>query len=269
MSFSKLTVASDSAFHPEGVVRDLSTTLSRHVIPLFFEDQHRRPQPYGTGFLVSSAIGSFLVSAAHVFDYPRPLFFYVGPKTQRWLSGECRLTKIPGGKSRDTDRLDIGVLKLRSPGLPPYPQVDKYALPTSDLKASALPRESKIYLVFGFPGSKSQPHLVRRDVASEPYAFFNTSAPIQKYTEIGVAPDSHIAIPFERTKALGPNGEVRTFPMPAGMSGSPVWLLYDENGPNDPTQTLVVGIFIEYKKPHHVMIATDIGIALRMINGAV
>jgi hypothetical protein len=56
--------------------------------------------------------------------------------------------------------------------------------------------------------------------------------------------------------------------MPAGMSGSPVWLLYDEKGPNDPTRTLVVGIFIEYKKPHHVMIATDIGIALRMINGA-
>jgi hypothetical protein len=269
MSFSKPIETSDGTFHPGDVVRTLSAILSRHIVPLFSEDQNRRPQPRGTGFLVSSGSGSFLVSAAHVFDCPQPLFFYVEPKTQRWLSGELRLTKRPDGKSRESDRLDVGVLKLRSPGFPPYPQLDKYALPISDLMAGALPRERKVYLVFGFPGSKSQPHLIRRDVTSEPHAFFNTTAPMQKYTEIGVVPNSHIVIAFERTKALGPNGEVRTFPKPAGMSGSPVWLLYDEIGPNNPARTSVVGIFIEYKKSHHVMIATDIGIVLRMIDEAV
>jgi hypothetical protein len=269
MSISEPTETADSAFGLEGTVRKLSALLSRHIVPLFSEDGYRRPQPRGTGFLVSSASGSFLVSAAHVFDCSRSLFFYVGPKTQRWLSGEARLTKKPDGKSRESDRLDVGVLKLRSPGLPPYPQVDKYALPISDFMAGALPREGKVYLVLGFPGSKSQPHLVRRDVTSEPHAFFNTSPPMQKYTKIGVAPDSHIVIAFERTKALGPNGEVRTFPKPAGMSGSPVWLLYDEVGPNDPTRALVVGIFIEYKKSHHVMIAADISISLNMIYEAV
>ena len=91
---------------------------------------------------------------------------------------------------------------------------------------------------------------------------------MQKYPEFGVVADSHIVIAFERIRVLRPNGEVRTFPdPPRGMSGSPVWLLYDETGPNDPTRTLVVGIFIE--KFHHVMIATDIGIALGMINEAV
>ena len=202
-----------------------------------------------------------------MFDCHKPLFFHIDSKTKRWLSGELRLTKKPDGKSRESDRLDVGVLKLRSPGLPPYPQVDKYALPISDLKASALPRERKVYLVLGFPGSKSQPHLVRRDVTSESHGFWNTSAQTQRYAETGVSPDSHIVITFDRrTRALGLNGEVRTFPKPVGMSGSPVWLLYDEIGPNDPIRTPIVGILIEYRKSHHVMIATDIGVALKMID---
>jgi hypothetical protein len=259
----------DNSLRLEQVVEKLTTILSRHVIPIFSDDSNGKPQHRGTGLLVSSGGSSFLISAAHVFDCDRPLFFHVDSETKRWLSGELRLTKKPDGKSRGSDRLDVGVLKLRSPSLPPYPDVDKYALPISDLKASALPRGSKVYLVLGFPASRSQPHLVRRDVTSVPHGFWNTSSQTQRYTEIGISPDSHIVIDFERTKGRGPNGEVRTFPKPAGMSGSPVWLLHDEIGPNDPTRTLVVGILIEYKKSHHVLIATDIGIALRMINEAV
>jgi hypothetical protein len=250
-------------------VAELSTILSRHIVPLFSEDRSGKPEPQGCGFLVSSRDSSFPISAAHVLDDFTRLFFYAEPKKQRWLSGELRLTKRPDGNSRKSDRLDVGVLKLQSPGLPPYPLVDKYVMPINDLMASALPRGDKVYLVLGFPASKSEPHLVRRDVTSEPYAFFNTSAEMQQYTAIGVAPESHIVIPFERTKALGPKGEFRAFPMPKGMSGSPVWLLYDEIGPNDPTRTFIVGIFIEYHKSCHVMLATDVGIALRMINGAV
>jgi hypothetical protein len=141
MSLSKATAAAGSTFRLEGVVRKLSTILSRHIVPLFSEDHSGRPEPRGSGFLVSSRGSSFLVSAAHVFDCHPRLFFYVEPKTQRWLSGELRLTKKPDGKSRESDRLDVGVLKLQSPGLPPYPQVDKYALPISDLMASARPRK--------------------------------------------------------------------------------------------------------------------------------
>lgn len=268
MTFAKASTAANSTGALQDVIGKLSAILSRYIVPIFSDDSGRRPELIGTGFLVSSASGSFLLSAAHVLDYPRPLFFYAAPKIKRWLSGDCRLTKSPDGKRRESDRLDVGVLKLRSPGLPPYPEVGKHALPVSDLMAGALPREGKVYLVLGFPASKSRPHLVRRDVTSEPHAIFNTSVRMEKYYEVGVASDSHIIIAFEETQALRPNGEVRTFPKLAGMSGSPVWLLYDETGPNDPTRTLVVGIFIEYKKTDHALIATDVGIALRMINEA-
>lgn len=76
------TAAADS-FWLEGAVQSLATILSRHVVPLFSEDRRGGPEPRGSGFLVSSGDSSFLVSAAHVFDFHPRLFFYVDPKTQR------------------------------------------------------------------------------------------------------------------------------------------------------------------------------------------
>lgn len=74
---------------------------------------------------------------------------------------------------------------------------------------------------------------------------------------------------FDVKHTVTPKKEVRAFPNPSGMSGSPIWLLYDENGLNDPRQTPVVGIAIEHHKTERAIVATDIDIALRLINEAV
>jgi hypothetical protein len=50
------------------------------------------------------------------------------------------------------------------------------------------------------------------------------------------------------------------------MSGSPVWLMYDQVSTNDPIHTPVVGILIEYHGSHKLLVATDIKVALDMIN---
>jgi hypothetical protein len=74
-------------------------------------------------------------------------------------------------------------------------------------------------------------------------------------------------MPFNRKKVVGRGSTVRAFPNPEGMSGSPVWLLYDEVGTNDPAQTPVVGILIEYHRRHRLLLATDVGKAVDMIAG--
>lgn len=199
----------------------------------------------------------------------RELFFYIEPKTIRKLSGNLRLTKAPPGKDRKSDRFDVGVLKLQGPALPPYPCVQKYPLPISVFMANALPREGKQYLLVGFPESKSRANPVARDLASEPCSFRNVSAPISKYSEINVTPQHHIVLSFDVKHTVTPNKEVRAFPNPAGISGSPIWLLYDENGLNDPNQTPVVGIAIEHHKVERAIVATDVDIALGLIDEAV
>lgn len=254
------------------VIARLSNLLTKHIVPLFANRRGGRPQLVGSSFLVSSGKSSYLVSAAHVFDELKAghdLFFYIEPKTIRKLSGNLRLTMTPPGKDRKSDRLDVGVLKLEGPALPPYPSVQKCPLPIGAFMANALPREGKQYLLVGFPESKSRANPAARDLASEPCSFRNISAPISTYSELNVSPQHHIVLSFDVKHTVMPSSEVRAFPSPLGMSGSPIWLLYDENGANNPNRTPVVGIAIEHQKEKRAIVATDIEIALRLIDEAV
>jgi hypothetical protein len=251
-------------------VASLANALARHILPLFTEISGGKPKLVGSGFLVTSCSSTYLISAAHVFDELKlghELFFYIEPHTKRKLSGKIHLTKLPEGKGRKHDRFDVGVLKLEEPGLPPYPKVGKHSLTIDALMPRALPRDGKSYLIVGFPESKSRANPNAREVVSEIYSFRNISAPISNYAALGVSPESHVVISFDRKRTIGPDKKIRAFPEPSGISGSPVWLLYDENGPNDPNQTPVIGIAIEYHKNHRAIIATDIDVALWLING--
>lgn len=256
------------------IVTRLATILSRHVVPLFIEGQGKT-HLCGSGFLVSAGASSFLISAAHVFDELRDHngFFYIEPKTKRSLSGQLRLTKAPDGKNRNQDTLDVGVLKLKSPGFPPYPAVNKCPLSIGSLLPNALPREHKTYLLVGFPESQSRVNPVQKEIESKVYAFRNISHPTKKYAGFGIKPENHIAIVFDIKRSVGSDNYRRQFPDPRGMSGSPVWLLYDEQElhdqkSDDSQKMFVVGIAIEHRKEHRAIVATDIGVALEMINDA-
>jgi hypothetical protein len=270
---NEIYVVNSDAFEEEShAVAQLSNLLLQYIVPLFIERRGSKPQLVGSSFLVSSRTSSYLVSAAHVFDELKAgheLFFYIEPNTRRKLSGNLRLTKMPPGKDRKCDRLDVGVLKLEGPALPPYPLVQKYPLPISAFLPKALPREDKQFLLVGFPESKSRAMPAARHLTSEPYSFRNISAPTSKYGELGVTPQSHIVLSFDVKRTVLPNGDVRTFPKPSGMSGSPIWLLSDHDRPTDPLQTPVVGIAIEHHERKRAIVATDIDIALRLINEAV
>jgi hypothetical protein len=244
--------------------RELSNVLSRHIMPLFAEVSGK-PKLVGTGFLVSSGENHYLISAAHVLR-EESLFFYSEPKTTRKLGESRRVTKIPNGKGREDDRIDVGVLRLEGPGLPPYPRVEKCPLPITALKSNALPREDKQYLITGFPETKSRLKPGASGVESQVYSYLGVSAPCATYAKIGVDPQDHIVLSFDKKQTVI-NGKVCESPEPSGMSGSPVWLYYDEDGPNNPMQTPVVGIAIEHLKNHHAILVTDIGVALKLING--
>ncbi len=251
------------------VVSKMSTLLAHHVVPLFLDGPTGRPQRCGSGFFVSAGTTSYLVSAAHVFDPVKDghePYFYIGPRTKRKLSGSARITRVPSGQDRRNDHLDIGVLRLEGPGLPPYREVEKYPVPIGALRAGALPREGKQYLLVGFPGTKTRVDSAKREVTTKLYSYRNFSHPVSKYPSMGLNPQSHVAVIFDMKRSLGTDGNTRTFPDPAEMSGSPIWLLYDENGSDDRTQTPVVAVAIEHRKDQHAIIATDIGLALAYID---
>lgn len=84
--------------------------LTRFVVPLYLEVRGR-PSHFGTGFFVRAGSSNLLVSAAHVLEHAKSLFYYVEPKVTAKLSGERLLSRWNGDRERDP--VEVGVLKLR------------------------------------------------------------------------------------------------------------------------------------------------------------
>lgn len=264
-------MAGDDLFDRESqLIGRLAGVLGRCVLPLFTESDGR-PALVGTGFLVSADGKPYLLSAAHIFDELRDggrLFFYVEPNRTRTLSGVLRTTPIASGLSRQEDRYDVGVLLMQGPGLPPYPSVEKCCMPIGALVPRALPRARKTYIVTGFPASKTRANPSTRELLSNFYVFRNGSAPAERYAEVGVTERDHLLMSFDRKRAVHPSRDVRAFPDPRGMSGAPVWLLYDEEREKDPSLTPIVGIAIEHLRTRRAILVTDIAVALDLIHHA-
>jgi hypothetical protein len=240
--------------------------LLQSTIPLFGNKSGKRPKLFGTGFFVSTKNSIYLISAAHVLDNFKELYFYISPSKKRKLTGKLILTKPATGTSRNEDKLDIAILRLEGVGLPPYPELNKYPIPISTLLPHAIPRENKQYIIVGFPATRSHANPSSNVLEAKAFSYSNVSSSLDVYSRMGVSPRTHIAISFDRNNVYGQDGSKLVFPDPHGMSGSPVWLLFDEKGINEKHFTPVVGVVVEYHRNEKVIIATDIAHALGAIN---
>ena len=245
--------------HPS-VWKEASELLSSWVIPLY-QDRSTRPCQIGTGFFVHTASGVFLVSAAHVlrFAKERRLYYYIDPKTTYGVSGELRISKH--------ENIDVAAVKLDVDPLPPYRAVDKVPMRRSMLLPRALPRTGKHYMVSGFPSSKNRANPSNQTVNARVYAYRADSANTAAYAAANIDPALHIALPLDLRLGFDPSGERLDFPDPHGMSGSPVWLLYDDD--ETPREMFpVVGVAIEYRKSQRLLVATDIWFVTQMLGDA-
>lgn len=247
----------------------LAELLIRYVVPILEKDVRGYTCGHGTGILVSHRNLNFLVTAAHVLDplkEGRKLFMHCASGTTRSLAG-MGLSTIPATKGiRESDSVDIGVIRLEGPGQPPYPEIGKYSLPFKMLRADVLPRQQKDYFVTGFPATKTKTNVSKRTVVSEPIGNISLSIYDSDYAQHDLVPRRHIAIEFDVKKVLSKCGRLERAPDPKGLSGSPIWLLPDFRSENSPKQPVVVGIAIEHHRTGKLLVGSDISIAIDMIN---
>jgi len=245
----------------------LSESLLRHVMPVFSMPLGKRPALVGTALLVGHRGHSYLVSARHVVDFvrtPGTLYHYVAPgKLARLFGNVLHTVPMPGSDAHDN--YDVAVVRLLDESRPPYPSLGKVEIPSSLLRPLALPRDAKEYMVTGFPRSRSRANPSNKRLLSEPSAFRVVSAKPDQYNSLRLLPSTHLVMPLDVGNMRFPDGSSRRIPDPHGMSGSPVWLNYDSAGQNDPSFTNVVGIAIEYHKDKKLLVATDIGVALELL----
>ena len=250
------------------VVAASANVLLRHVIPLFSIRPGERPELIGTSLLVEKAGNHFLVTARHVADHlvvPYGLSYYVATSAIHRVVGSVLHTQshpdvLPA------DRYDVAIIKLPPTALLPGVEVSKLSLPFESLQAFQFPRHSKQYLVTGFPQSRSKANPHKRLLTSEPAGFRVESATMEQYESLGLTEQQHIVVGLDVKGMIFPDGSRRAVADPHGMSGSPLWLLFDEAGPNSRSITPAVGVVIEYHRDKRLLVATDIAVAIHLIN---
>jgi len=247
-------------------IDDAITLLTKFSVPLY-SDINRKPTQLGTGFFVKKGKDCFLVSAAHVLDksISHGLYYYATPDKIRNLSGRMVRSKIT--ENRINDIIDIGVVKMTGGVLPPYPEVEKFAMDISDLKPSYVPRLGKHYIFLGFPSTKTKLNNLNYTIEATLYSYRSDSIPDSEYSKYGVSNDTHIVLPMDLRKGYDSNGNLVNFPKPQGMSGSPVIVLYELEDGSSRTFP-VVGVAIEYRKPNKVVIAADVKYVLEAVENA-
>lgn len=251
----------------ETSIAKMANLLLLHVIPLFNVPRGKRPSLIGSSLLVESGTNRFLISARHVIDKVTEsggLHYYIEPGTLHKLYGTVlRTSPLPRRNSYDS--YDISIVCLPSEAKAPTSAIWKAPVSISTLRPNALPRAGKQYLVAGFPGSRSKANPHNRQLKSEPSAFRVISANHATYETLGLSEQTHIVLNLDIENMRFPDGSIRRIPDPHGMSGAPVWMLFDEEDSNDSEITPVVATVIEYHKDRKLMVATDIGVALDLI----
>ncbi len=240
--------------------------LTNFSIPLYL-DINNKPRLYGTGFFVKKEGNFYLVSAAHVLDksLSHGLYYYAGTNVVRKLSGNLVRSKLKD--KRENDHIDIGVVKMTGDMMPPYIDVQKYAMDYSYLTPSYIPRSKKHYTFIGFPETKSKVVNSDSSVRTTAYAYKSDSIPSSEYIKYGVNEKTHIVLPLDLKNCEGLNGQKVKFPRPQGMSGSPVIVLYESEHGESRTFP-VVAVAIEYRKSDKIVIATDVKYVIEAIENA-
>lgn len=202
--------------------------LSKLVIPLYVDDARGRPQPCGSGFFVRAANVTLLVSAAHVLEQGKTahLYYYIAPKLRRLVNGEMTSNKWVG--SRDKDLLDVAAVRLEGGNLPPYPEVEKLAINLTLHPFAEELSPTANYGLIGFPASRSRIRHGPKEIRASAYGHLAESAPLREYAARGLRPDSHLYLVFNRKKSFDLEGHGRAFPNPHGLSGAPVFQIFDQ-----------------------------------------
>lgn len=200
-----------------------------------------------------------MLSASHVFDPAipdAPLWAIVDTHFVNLTRSVWR-TRPRSGASAE-ERADVAVVPL-GPAIADKWSGCRFLHPT-DLDPFVSTEEVEPatgFLAIGYPETK-QPRVIRNGLYA-PYAhhFVSHREPIPPGNDFGGLNDLHIAIGFDRTDFAGVEAP-QQLPLPRGMSGGGLWRI-PRLFTSDNLKALLVGILIEHRSQHELILATRIG----------
>jgi hypothetical protein len=259
----------------ERIVRTAAPEIARCMVPLFGL-QKQQLILNGTGTLFSIGSRFFVLSAAHVLDYPGifKIPYYV-PSADQGEPVLLKITKIvssplPKGADpldidmRDNDRFDIAIGELDSESAAKLTHYWRFAR-LMELDIATLARQAYHY-VLGFPVSMTQSDPVARtsDVKALSYA---TGLYEGQRDSRDSSAELLLDYPEQNQDAAG---LPTTVPHPRGISGCGIWrLLTPGKRMSDwsPDDVRLVGIEHRWRKVERYLVGTAIRHAMQLIYG--
>ena len=117
--------------------------------------------------------------------------------------------------------------------------------------------ESARYGAIGYPASKTTLRHHPAEIRVAPYGHLATLAPQREYAAKGLRPESHLYLAFNRKKSVGLDGVGRSFPKPHGMSGSPVFELFDEAKAHKGETFPIAGVVTTWHPQEHRLLCAS------------
>ena len=225
--------------------------ISKFVLPLYVESRSG-PVLLGSGFFVELKERLALVTAAHVLNQisgTNPLFVYRRRNEVVLITGKRFLS--------DPNAIDLGFVLTEGLELP-WVEVDWFACRLEYLYAERTPRAERHFVVAGYPETKNRTNPARKTIKAVIHAYHAHSIREDEYQRLGLDPTTHVALPLDLKEGFDPQGRHVNFPKPQGMSGSPIWELFDESGDtNQPRIFPLVAVATTFKDKS--LYGTDIG----------
>lgn len=131
------------------------------------------------------------------------------------------------------------------------------------------PLDTNSYLTaIGFPGTKNKPKHDSNELTNRPYGYFGRSSPSEKLKKLGFDPAVYFGIEINIKKAYSDAGKKVRVAKPHGISGGPVFRVYDFNNPRDLFEPELVGVVVQMPKNSQCLVGINITcIAHALMNG--
>ena len=211
--------------------------------PIYSAATDGRIEGVGTGIFFSYEGSLFVLSAAHVLRRLRD---------ERLLIGSDHLIELNERffTSPEND-VDLGFVLLNDAQIAELPGAQ--FLTIDDVDAVHEARERHPYYVTGFRAVDNAPDGSPTAITSIGSAYLALAAPADSYPPLGLSPNRHLVLDFDRQRLYSSANTREEEPEPEGLSGSGVWRLM-----TDPTADKLVAVVIEYSNTHRVLISTRI-----------
>jgi rhamnose transport system permease protein len=226
------------------------------ICPIWFRAENGY-ELEGSGVLLQIGNKRFLLTAGHVLDRANEGLAYIGlPRGYLQITGAFKATTPPDG-NRNEDRVDLGFIALDEHVANAIAETYAFLF-IHNLDVLDDGREGTHYVVNGCPWKK-----VKKDgktLRPQMYELRLTGRSHNDYPALGLSPERHIAMEFDRKKMTNGFGRRVESPKLSGVSGGPVWKMVSVAHPSGkPALTKrLVGIVIEHHETQRTLIATRI-----------